>query len=591
MHQALAPCPPEVTVSAAVGLVRRRRLRMLVVRDRHTFGVILPTDLSRTRELGLEVRQAKGVARWDIPVVTPRTPEVTVRRHLLEGAPAVLVRDGRRIVGAIEPSSTPAGRPALSLLPRLERQLPPQTLGLLRRIGRVGESIGAKAYVVGGFVRDFLLGRETPELDIVVEGDGLALARRLASELGSSLVVHATFQTASLEGREGLRIDVATAREERYRAPGALPEVRPAGLGEDLLRRDFSVNAMAVVLSPAGFGELLDPLRGSADLARRRIRILHPLSFVEDPTRIFRAFRYQTRLGLTLDHGSLRALRFATDIGAYPALSGQRLTAELELILAEPDPQRSLTGLGRLGAFKILDPSYRFSPLAARRVADLRRLLRSVRDHAIPLDSLAATYLALLGHLSREVAERCLRRLALSGEPLARIAGALKDGPILAAQLAKQHHSPPSARASLLRTHALETLGSAWLVGGGRARRQIDWFLTQARTIHPLLGGDDLLALGVAPGPKVGQLLDRLRDRRLDGFTVTRDQEVALVREWISKNDNGPRDVRTGALPPQPRGEASEGAARAPSDDRAPALPAQSPGGGVGRGAKPPSEE
>ena len=541
MHQALASCPPAVSVSAALRLVRRRRLRMLVVRDRNVFGVIFPTDLSRARGLGLQVRRARDVAWWDVPVVTPRTSEVTVRRHLLEGAQAVLVRDGSRVVGTIEPSSTSAGRPALSLLPRLERQLPPQTLGLLRRIGRAAESIGVKAYAVGGFVRDLLLGRATPELDIVVEGDGLALARRLASELGSTLVVHATFQTASLEAGGALPIDVATARAERYRAPGALPEVRPASLNEDLLRRDFSINAMALALSPGKFGELLDPLSGSVDLAHRRIRILHPLSFVEDPTRIFRAIRYQTRLGLTLDHGSLRALRFATDIGVYPALSGQRLTAELELILAEPDPQRSLNALGTLGTFRILDPSYSYPPAAAKRVADLGRLLRRVREDAIPLDSLGAALLALLGHLSREVALRCLRRLALSGEPLARLTGALREGPLLALQLAKQHHAPPSSRASLLRTHALETLGSAWLVGGGRARRQVEWFLTEARATQPLLRGDDLLALGVTPGPRIGQLLDRLRDRRLDGLTGTRDQEMALVREWIGKNNKEPQ--------------------------------------------------
>lgn len=536
MHRAVAMCPSELTVREALALVRRRRVRVLAARDRGMSGLILPSDLARAQAFGLDTRQAGDVAWWGIPVVTPGATEVTVRRHLLEGAAAVLVRDGRKLVGVIEPSIAAPGRPALSLLPRLERQVPRETLGLLRRIGVAAESVGVRAYAVGGFVRDFLLGRESAELDIVVEGDGLALARRLASELRGSLVVHGTFQTASLEGGGGVRIDVATAREERYREPGALPEVRPASLSRDLLRRDFSVNAMALVLSPAGFGDLLDPLRGSADLARRRIRILHPLSFVEDPTRIFRAVRYQTRLSLTLDHNTRRALRLAADIADYPALSGQRLTAELELILAESAATQALLALGRLGAFRILDPSYRFSPLAAKRVGDLASLLRWLRKHSIPQDAVALALLALLAHLGREVAERCLKRLALAGEPLSRLTVALREGPALAQQIAKQHQAPPSSRASLLCAHALETLGGAWLVGAGRARREVEWFLAEGRTTQPFLGGDDLLALGVAPGPRIGQLLDRLRDRRLDGVTATRDQELALVRKWIVHN-------------------------------------------------------
>jgi tRNA nucleotidyltransferase (CCA-adding enzyme) len=499
-------------------------------------GLILPSDLARAQAFGLDTRRAADVAWWGIPVVTPGATEVTVRRHLLEGAAAVLVRDGRKLVGVIEPRVAAPGRPALSLLPRLERQVPRETLGLLRRIGVAAESVGVRAYAVGGFVRDFLLGRESAELDIVVEGDGLALARRLASELRGSLVVHETFQTASLDGGGGVRIDVATAREERYREPGALPEVRPASLSRDLLRRDFSVNAMALVLSPAGFGDLLDPLRGSADLARRRIRILHPLSFVEDPTRIFRAVRYQTRLGLTLDHNTRRALRLAADIGDYPALSGQRLTAELELILTESTATQALLTLGRLRVFRIFDPSYRFSPLAAKRVGDLAGLLRWLRKHSIPQDALALALLALLAHLGREVASRCLKRLALAGEPLSRLTVALREGAALAQQIAKQHQAPPSSRASLLRAHAVETLGGAWLVGAGRARREVEWFLAEGRTTQPFLGGDDLLALGVAPGPRIGQLLDRLRDRRLDRATATRDQELALVRKWIVHN-------------------------------------------------------
>ena len=533
MHRAYAVCPPQATVRQALALLRRRRLRLLVTREGNRAGVVLPADLKGARALGLESRQARDVARWGSPVVTARESEVSVRRLLLEGAPAVLVREGRRIVGAVEASIPPAAPPAISLLPRLERELPGPTLDCLHRIGAAAEAIGARAYAVGGIVRDLLLGRRTSELDIAVEGDALALARRLASEWGGSLLVHRAFGTATLEGGAGPRVDIATARRERYRVPGALPIVGPASIEEDLLRRDFSVNAMAVVLAPRGFGHLLDPLRGAADLARRRLRILHPLSFVEDPTRIFRAVRYQSRLGLTLEPGSRRALRLAIALAPYPALSGQRLAAELELILAEPAGPLSLIALGRLGAMKLLDPAYRFSPLAARRAADLARLLERLRGYTIAFDALPLGLLALLGHSPPEVAQRCLKRLALSGEPLARLTAALRDGPALAQKISRERSAPPSARAALMRGRPLESLAGAWLAGSAVARRQIEWFLVEARTVHSLLSGDDLLALGAPRGPRIRDLLDRLRDCRLDGAATTREEERALARQWL----------------------------------------------------------
>lgn len=539
MHRALAVCPPQASVTQALALLRRRGLRLLVAREGNRAGVVLPADLKGARALGLESRPARDVARCGSPVVTPRASEVSVRRLLLEGAPAVLVREGRRIVGAVEAAILPSARPAISLLPRLERELPGATLDCLRRIGAAAEAIGARAYAVGGLVRDLLLGRGTSELDIAVEGDALALARRLASEWGGSLLIHRTFGTATLEGGAGPRVDIATARRERYRVPGILPIVAPASIEEDLRRRDFSVNAMALALAPRGFGDLLDPLRGAADLRRRQLRILHPLSFVEDPTRIFRAARYQSRLGLTLERDSLRALRLAIALAPYPALSGQRLAAELDLILAEREGPLSLMTLGRWGAMKLLDPAYRFSPPAARRAADLGRLLDRLRGHAIAFDALPLGLLALFGHSPPEVAQRCLKRLALSGEPLAQLTAGLRDGPSLAEQLRRERTAPASVRASLMRGRPLASLAGAWLAGGAAARRQVEWFLVEGRTVHPLVSGDDLLALGAERGPRIRDLLDRLRACRLDGVATTREEELALARQWIGSAKGG----------------------------------------------------
>jgi tRNA nucleotidyltransferase (CCA-adding enzyme) len=533
MDMAVGACPAGASVKAALALLRRRRLRLLVTRQGTRWGVLLPRDLARARALGLAGRPAGEVARWEVPAVTRNAAEVVVRRRLLEGAPAVLVRDGRRIVGAVAPA---AGRlrPGPSLLPRLERGAPDDVRTLLARIGRAAGEVGAQAFAVGGFVRDLLQGRPAGELDVAVEGDALAVARRLATELGGTLVVHRQFGTASLEGG-GRRVDFATARRERYPARGALPLVAPASILRDLERRDFSVNAMAMRLGPgAAFGELLDPQGGRADLRRRRLRVLHPLSFVEDPTRIFRAARYEARLGLSLERWSRRGLRLALALVPYPALSGQRLLAELERLLAEPEGTAALLRLGGWGAFRLLDPSYRFGPATRRRLDDLARLRRWLRERAIGTDPVPLALVALLADSPRAMSERALARLALAGEPLQRILGALEDGPALAERLGAAAGGAPSRRAAQMRGRPLESLAAAWLWGAAPAREAVEWFLAEGRAVRPRLTGEDLVALGVPRGPAVRDWLDRLRDARLDGRLGSREAEEALARRWLA---------------------------------------------------------
>src|SRR5206468_8058457 len=210
---------------------------------------------------------------------------------------------------------------------------------------------------------------------------------------GGQLVVHASFGSASLEGGttpDGTRIgrvDIATARRERYSMPGALPEVTLAGIDEDLGRRDFSVNAMSVALSPSAWGRLLDPHGGQRDLEARRLRILHPLSFVEDPTRIFRAARYAARLGLEPDAAFMRALDLACKLGRYPALSGQRLHAELELVMNEPEPWKALGLLLGWGALRIWDPGYRLTRKSRGRLQAARSFAAWAHGAGVAFDA------------------------------------------------------------------------------------------------------------------------------------------------------------------------------------------------------------
>src|SRR6266540_1038722 len=343
MDRRVVTCPAGRRVAAALDAARQAGAEVLLVGNRRA---VRRRDLERVCRWGLTGLRAAEVG-WDgLPVVPATAPELRARRLLMDGAPMILVRDGRRVVGVIDAEAVEVARPALSLMHHLDRlgdslasaggapaprrpaartatesRSGEARLWLLRVAGKVGEGLGTPVFAVGGFVRDLLLGRAAPDVDLLVEGDGVAFARRVHEEIGGSLVIHEEFATASIEGAASPagpplgRIDIASARREQYDAPGALPVVRVATVDEDLRRRDFSVNALAVALQPSAFGRLLDPLGGWPDLRRRRLRPLHPLSFVEDPTRIFRAARYASRLRFRLDAGGVRALRLALKVG------------------------------------------------------------------------------------------------------------------------------------------------------------------------------------------------------------------------------------------------------------------------------------
>ena len=534
MDRRVLRCAAHLPVARARALAAGAGAPALVVGPR---SVVLPEDLDRAAGWGLD-RLAVGHLAWDgLAVVGPSASEVAVRRLLLHGAPVVVVAQGLTVVGIIRAASAEWAQPGLSIAHRLEHSDGPAreaSVWLLRHAGKVGEALGVAVWAVGGFVRDVLLERPALDLDLVVEGDGPAFARRLAEEIHGRTVVHGAFGTASVEGGVTAggnplpRIDVASARRERYRAPGALPSVAPAALGEDLARRDFSVNALAMALGPAVFGRLVDPLGAARDLDRRRLRVLHPLSFVEDPTRIFRAARYSARLALRLDAGTRRAMALALSAGVYPALSGQRLLAELELIVAEPGGWRALALLLEWGAFRLWDPGFRTSSRSMRRLTEVWRLCEWKGAPGILPPLIDAALVGLLLDQPPTVARRCVARLAITGARAERLLGA----PALARRLARvldASYRQASVVAHALRSAHPEALVAAWCAGGARARGRMRWFLTRGHAVRPLMTASDVIAAGVPRGPQVGRCLEALRDLRLDGRIKTLPQEQRVV--------------------------------------------------------------
>ena len=230
-------------------------------------------------------------------------------------------------------------------------KIPASVRPLLERIGRIADQVGVSAYAVGGCVRDWSLGvANRTDLDVTVEGSGIELARVAAEALNAALTVHEQFGTATLyllKG-QGARIDFTSCRKESYARPGAYPKVSSGALEDDLFRRDFTMNAMAVALNPGRFKTLIDPFRGSQDLHKRLLRILHERSFLDDPSRILRGVRFAKRFGLRWERSTATTLRRALAAGALQWLNQGRLQKELDRMLEEPDPVACLRQLGTL---------------------------------------------------------------------------------------------------------------------------------------------------------------------------------------------------------------------------------------------------
>jgi tRNA nucleotidyltransferase (CCA-adding enzyme) len=246
-------------------------------------------------------------------------------------------------------------------------------LPLLREVGIGAGEMGFDSYAVGGLVRDLLLRRETLDADVVIEGDGIAFASRFSAEWGAALTVYDRFMTATLVLPDGSKVDVATARKEVYERPAALPLVRPGSIRDDLFRRDFTINTLAVCLTPDRFGEMIDLFHGRDDIRKGSIRILHEKSFIDDPTRIFRGVRFERRFGFAMEETTERRAREAISAGSMQRLSGYRIASELKLILKEDDP---LSVISRLEEFDVL-----FSLAEkGKRHKEVRQLLRRMKD-------------------------------------------------------------------------------------------------------------------------------------------------------------------------------------------------------------------
>ncbi|HST05267.1 MAG TPA: CCA tRNA nucleotidyltransferase [Chloroflexia bacterium] len=411
--------------------------------------------------------------------------------------------------------------------------LPMGAVDLLHDVAREAEDAGSTAFLEGGSVRDCLLDIPSDDIDVSVVGDAPALARKVAGKAGAKVDVHSEFGTATLlfDGNP-FTMDIVTSRRERYERPGALPLVEPASIEEDLARRDFTVNAMAVPLMPDGFGDLLDPKGGVTDLSAGLIRVLHDQSFEDDPTRIFRAAKLAVRLGFEIERHTLELILLAVRDSLLSNISMDRVTRELLLIMQERKGSDVMALLDKLGVLGNIYPELAWpfaagamEPVQGDKQARLETHLAALAIHFAGKDAVLAEGLARFLRMPLpliKLMRDAVRLMAvwdnLGGEELAASQVYRLLQPLNGASLEAVARINPSSHNSV-----------EW--------DRLHLYLTTLRYVKLAITGDHLRKLGIEAGPIYREVLDASLDARLDGKVATKADEERFVREWLASRN------------------------------------------------------
>jgi tRNA nucleotidyltransferase (CCA-adding enzyme) len=529
---------PDDTVSHAMVLCQRHRQSgMQVGEPRRLVGMVTREDLDKAVGHGLSHAPVKSVMSSDVVTCPEDTPLPEVMRLVAasEGGRVPVVR-GDEVVGVVTRSD---------LLRALEEPLAAEEepggpdlgerLLAIESLQEVFEAVQAVSepfegvYLVGGAVRDVLMGEPNFDVDIAVEGDGIALGQALARELGGRVVPHEKFGTAIVLYGNGGRVDVATARTEFYDHPGALPTVEQASIRQDLYRRDFTINAMAVSLKGADFGRLVDYFGGHRDLAGGVVRVLHNLSFIDDPTRIFRAVRYETRYGFRMDAHTFGLAKACVEMDLVGELSSARVRDELQALLSEERAADSVRRMAELG----IDRAIHSHLAADEEAVRLIEAVDSLREAYAPEAPAWRLRLAVLARrLSSTEVLDWAEGLKLRRRDAERIADAVAVAPRLRDLVGATKE--PAALWQRVAPHDPDGALLALATSKGRARKRLERYFEELRDVTLEISGGDLAELGLGESPQVGAVLEELRRRKLNGELDGRAAEIEAAKELLS---------------------------------------------------------
>ncbi|HDZ91127.1 MAG: CBS domain-containing protein [Deltaproteobacteria bacterium] len=540
------------SIKEAANLMTRYNINVLLVVDDGVLrGYITRQIVEKAIFLGLAHLKVKEYMHIEFSTVHPDTPLREVQELIIKGKVRILpVVEDDRPIGVITRTdllTILVGGPVIpeylhdtgkkgsgavrkrSMAGIMKERLPPDLIRTLKDFGDVADTLGYNVYLVGGLVRDIFLKHRNLDVDIVVEGDGIRFAQEFARRHQARVRSHRKFGTAVLIFPDGFKVDVATARIEYYESPGAPPIVETSSLKLDLYRRDFTINTLAIKLNRKHYGTLIDYFGAQKDIKEKVLRVLHNLSFVEDPTRMLRAVRFEQRFGFKIGKLTLSLLKNAAKMNWVETLAPHRIFLELKLILKEQDPTGIIKRMESLKLLKFISPDI--------------RLTHSIRDLLEEINKVIAWYnlLYLDGPfepwklywygLTSELDHGTFKRLTKDMGAGSKMAYQRKEGERLMGRLFRFNGTNYDLYTLLLPYDTETLLYLMAKAGTEKMKRLISFFFTKLKGERVLIDGKELLRMGLQSGPVFRDVFDFLLEARLNNRTKTRDDEIRLVKE------------------------------------------------------------
>jgi len=523
---------------------------------KHFVGIVLRETIQKALFHDMADLPVHTIMQTDLYVATPDTLVQDIQQHMIDRHQRfVPIIKGQRVVGVftrtdlvrtlhqdILDAAHAPGKGQPWALPHRHRnvrtflkdRLPHELYDLLIQAGQQAEESQMSLFLVGGCVRDLILNTPNLDIDLVVEGNGIIFAKAFATHHHARVKVHDRFGTATVTFPNSHKLDVATARTEYYEFPTALPTVEQSSIKKDLYRRDFTINTLAICLNRHRLGELVDFYGGQRDLHDKTIRVLHSLSFIEDPTRVFRAIRFQQRLGFRLGKETSTLIKGAVKMDLFHRLSKSRLLDELILLLSEREPRKALEQLAEFDLLKFIHPQLKWS-------SQLTHLLKAIEESLEwytllyldrPIDPWVVYWMALMDMLPAKAVRDILLRFPFPQRQVKKLEWSGRKSTTLLRQWDKRPSLKPAQIYRLLCDLPDEALILLMAKSSSESiKRQISAFLTSYQRLHPLLNGTDLKAMGMKPGPRFRKILDTLLDARLNGEVKTESEERDFVRK------------------------------------------------------------
>ena len=556
---------PDVVCKKARNIITRYNLNALLVTEKingieKLCGYITRQVIEKALYHKLDEVQVKDYMTTEVATVEPDADLIEIQKKIIDNKQRILpVVDNGTIVGVItrtdllnilvrrsqplpdegpDPAKEPPHAHTRNIVRFMKERLSSDLIRNLQQIGEAADEIGAGAYVVGGFVRDLFLYRSDEDIDIVIEGDGIAFAKKYAKMVGARIHTHQKFGTAVIIFPDGFKIDVASARMEYYKFPAALPVVEMSSIKLDLYRRDFTINTLAIQLNSNKFGTLIDFFSARKDIKEKIIRVLHNLSFVEDPTRVFRAIRFEQRFEFTIGKLTAGLIANAISMDFFRELSGKRVVTELRLILQEENPVAAIRRLNDFDLLKVIHPSIKLDKVL---MATLNSAKEALAWHDLlfldeSYNRWIVYFLVLIRNCKPDISKEICRRFELKPEEEKMLCSERFRADKCVFWL--ERNLPVSASVIYRKLNGFKTELILFMMAVAKkkaVKKSISHYFTDLCRTQLSLRGRDLKKMGLKPGPAYRQVMEAVLDARLDGTLKSKKDEIEFARRLVAE--------------------------------------------------------